>query len=228
MTTYRQIDPDKLPEALDPARGQLLIVDYDETLWLRNSTEAFLASARPRLLAATILWALDRLRLWRVLGGRGRSHIYRDWIRVLAIICLMPWSLRAWTGSAPRLGRLHANQRLESGIAAAGPRKVVILSNGFHRVIEPLLTHVPLPSSSLVASPLLAGVRWRKAGKRALAEARFTSGELDHATLITDHVSDKDLLERVGNGLLCKWPNARYRRAFAARAGAKRMQRKRS
>ncbi len=226
MTTYRETEPDKLPQALDSARGQLLIVDYDETLWLRNSTEAFLASARPAALAATILWTLDRLRLWRVLGGRGGSYIYRDWIRVLAIICLMPWSLRAWTASAPRLGRLHANQYLETCIVAARPRQIVILSNGFRRLIEPLLMHLSLPSASLVAGPLLAGARWRKTGKRALAEARFRSEDLDHATLVTDHVSDQDLLERVGNGLLCKWPNARYRRAFGARAGAKRMKRK--
>ncbi|MEM9780521.1 MAG: hypothetical protein AAF813_11410, partial [Pseudomonadota bacterium] len=57
----------------------------------------------------------------------------------------------------------------------------------------------------------------RKTGKRALAEARLPAEALDRAILITDHSDDADLLNRVGTGLLCKWPHARYRPAFRKR-----------
>ena len=44
--------------AIDAWPG-LIVVDFDETLFLRNSTEEFLDSARPALLAAIMLRLLD-------------------------------------------------------------------------------------------------------------------------------------------------------------------------
>jgi len=217
MTSYQTTQPGVLEAALDPARDNLLIVDYDETLWLRNSTEEFLSSVRPAWMVAALLWGLGKLRPWRLVGGRGKAHIYKDWIRTLTVVVVMPWSLAAWARTAPRRGRIHANARLEAYIANSGASQVVVLSNGYHRVITPLLSQTLLKNSILLASPILGGARWRKRGKRKIAEAHFSAEQLDRATLITDHIHDLDLLSRVGNGVLCVWPNARYRRAFRPR-----------
>jgi hypothetical protein len=46
-----------------------LLVDFHETLYLRNSTEDFIDSARPGLLALLLLRALDVLKQWRLTGG---------------------------------------------------------------------------------------------------------------------------------------------------------------
>ena len=195
----------------------LIIVDFDETLWLRNSTEAFLASARPSGMAAGLLRALAILRPWRLLGGRRKTPIYRDWLRVLVVSTAMPWIWRRWRESAPEQGGRHINARLRQLIQDHGAGRVVVLANGFELIIAPLLAGMELPQAELIASPLLQGARWRKTGKRALAEARLPAEALDRAILITDHSDDADLLTRVGTGLLCKWPHARYRPAFRKR-----------
>ena len=51
------------------AHGGPVLVDLDETLYLRNSTEDFLDCARPGLIALILLRLLDALRPWRLSGG---------------------------------------------------------------------------------------------------------------------------------------------------------------
>ena len=217
LPNYKTLTPEQLPEAMAEAEGNLLIVDFDETLWLRNSTEVFLARARPAPMAALILRILDIGRPWRIIGGRRRVQDYRDWIRVLAIVILMPWTLRRWSRIAPDLGRTFANTALEGAMVASQPARVVIVSNGYKALIAPLLEHYPDPRPELVAARLLTGWRWRRAGKLANSEAVFEAPDLDAATVVTDHDSDAPLLARVGNGLLCVWPDARYEPAFKKR-----------
>jgi hypothetical protein len=94
--------PAALPARLDPETP--LILDFDETYWLRNSTEAFPASVRPAWPAALLLAALDGLKPWRLLPGPDQQHVWRDWLRVLLIVVLLPWSLRRWRTLARELG----------------------------------------------------------------------------------------------------------------------------
>lgn len=212
---YETIGPAGLTDAMVGAAGKLLIVDFDETLWLRNSTESYLAHARPAPMAKTILRILDVLRPWRIIGGRQRARDYRDWIRVLTVTVLMPWTLRRWKRIAPQLGRTFANKTLEHLMTASQPERTVIVSNGYAAIIGPLLDRYPGPRPQLVAASLTSGWKWRRAGKLANTEAVFDPALLDTATLVTDHTDDAGLLARVRNGLLCVWPDARYEKAFA-------------
>ena len=61
--------PDAALEAVRAYEGPLLI-DLDETLYLRNSTEDFIDCARPGLLALLLLRVLDVLKPWRLTGAR--------------------------------------------------------------------------------------------------------------------------------------------------------------
>ena len=67
----------------------LVVLDFDETLWLRNSTESFLDSVRPRFLAAIVLQILGVLKPWRLFSN-GKSSHYRDWIRVISVQIVAP------------------------------------------------------------------------------------------------------------------------------------------
>lgn len=96
----------------DSYRSDPLIVDFDETLFLLNSTEAFLDSARPRFLGAFILRLLDLTKPWLLLPGPRKQHVYRDWLRVLSVVVLMPWCVFSWRARAPRLGLKYWNQEL--------------------------------------------------------------------------------------------------------------------
>lgn len=207
--------PEQLAGHMASAKDKLLIVDFDETLWLRNSTEVFLAHARPAPLAATILRGLDLLRPWRIVGGRQNARDYRDWMRVMAVTVLLPGSLRRWRRIAPSLGRTYANTALETLMTASNPARTAIVSNGYSAIIGPLLACYPGPRPQLVAASIWSGWKWRRAGKLANTQAVFSSALLDEATVVTDHEDDAQLLERVENGLLCVWPDARYEKAFA-------------
>jgi hypothetical protein len=79
--------PDATLEAVRAHDGPLL-VDFDETLYLRNSTEDFIDCARPGLLALLLLRVLDVLRPWRLTGGINTRDNWRVW----AILTFFPWT----------------------------------------------------------------------------------------------------------------------------------------
>src|SRR5271167_3617126 len=72
-------------------RGPVL-VDLDETLYLRNSTEDFIDTARPAILALLLMRLLDVVLPWRWTGGERT----RDLWRVRCIMLLLPWTRAAW------------------------------------------------------------------------------------------------------------------------------------
>jgi hypothetical protein len=91
--------PEQALSAIDDHRGAVL-VDLDETLYLRNSTQDFIGSAWPQPLAFLLIRLLDLLKPWRFTGGVQTRDVWR----VAAISILMPWSLLAWSRTARKLG----------------------------------------------------------------------------------------------------------------------------
>src|ERR1700735_4139967 len=87
VDTPYDASPDDAIAAIAVHEGPLL-VDLDETLYLRNSTEDFIDCARPGLLALLLLRVLDVLAPWRLTGGIDT----RDTWRVCAISALLPWT----------------------------------------------------------------------------------------------------------------------------------------
>ncbi|WP_343080287.1 haloacid dehalogenase-like hydrolase [Ostreiculturibacter nitratireducens] len=219
MSEYFRLRPEELSGVLEGAGRSLFLVDFDETLWLRNSTEEFLSQARPAFVAATLLRMLDLARPWRVLFGRRRGQHFKDWMRVSAILVLMPWSYLGWRRIARRIGAQFANAPLEDLILAHRAERVVIVSNGFRILIAPLASGLRVREAELIAAPITHGGFWRAKGKKRAAEERLSGPALDSAVFVTDHEDDAELLGRVGTGVLCVWPEARYERAFARDSG---------
>ena len=106
--------PDAALEAVRGYEGPLL-VDLDETLYLRNSTEDFIDCARPGLLALLLLRFLDMLKPWRLTGGNGT----RDNWRVCAISTLFPWTARRWRAKVPILADRYLNRELKAALEFA-------------------------------------------------------------------------------------------------------------
>ena len=44
------------------------VLDFDETLWLRNSTEEFIRFARPSVIVAIVMQILGMLKPWRLIS----------------------------------------------------------------------------------------------------------------------------------------------------------------
>ena len=220
------IDPQfKVPKAIKPHEPSdffqaadnhpptdLVIVDFDETLWLRNSTEEFLSSVRPRFLAAMVLQVLGFIRPWKLLQ-RGSPNHYRDWIRVLAVLTIAPWSLWLWRRRAADLGPRLVNRPLLEALQKMPGDKVQVVSFGFRQVVAPLLAAIDPKLTLFESCSLGSGAKLRIDGK-ALALHKHAGAEvLRRALVITDSEADRDLLQASDKAFLVQWPDAHYEQA---------------
>jgi len=199
--------PDDALAAL-AAHDGAAIVDFDETLYLRNSTEDFLDAAAPGALAKLVLTALDVVKPWRLAGGEPA----RDLWRVALVTLLMPWTWLIWRARAPNLARAHVNTPLAE--ALRGRAEVVVASIGFRAIIAPLLAATDLRGAPLIACSLIRPAD-RLRGKRALIEAALAADVLPRAVVVTDSLDDAPVLDAAQRGLLVLWPQARFREAQA-------------
>jgi hypothetical protein len=191
-----------------------LLVDLDETLFLRNSTETYLDSVRPRWAAFAISRFLDIARPWRWLPGGRRHHLYRDWLRVLLTSILLPWSLLRWRRMAPAVGAQWTNTNLLAALKTS-PAGYHVLTFGFRPVVRPLLRGIDPNARLTVACGLGRGYRLRATGKRVAAEAALGASGISTAAVITDSIDDSDLLVACSEPLLVRWRSAMYVPAFA-------------
>jgi hypothetical protein len=207
LATSFDSSPQDALRALQAHEGPVL-VDLDETLYLRNSTEDFIGSACPAPLAFLLVKLLELLRPWRFTGGARTRDVWR----VACICILMPWSLFAWRSTAKRLGGQFANQRLLAALRAR-QQTPAIVTLGFRPIVEPLLAAMGLRDAPLVAmSPWR--FRDRLQGKRALVAKAIGEAAVCKALLITDSLDDLDLLEACLRPLRVIWPEAAFREAF--------------
>jgi hypothetical protein len=190
-----------------------VIVDFDETLWLRNSTETFLDAARPRWLVLALLLLVDALRPWVWRRRPCGYDIERDWWRVRLVARLLPWTLPRWRRLAPTLAVRHANVPLLDLLGRLAPRPVGVATLGFAEVVGPLLAELD-PRLELWAAADLGRSGWRIRAIGKLAPLRDRLGSaLAAAVVVTDSERDRDLERGVGEVVVVPWPNARFRPA---------------
>lgn len=187
-----------------------ILVDFDQTLFLRNSTEEYLRTLYPRASGALLLIGLEQLKPWYWLPGKLRGESSRDWLRVLIATLLFPWTLLLWPRRAKRLAQSYSNQELVAAIAGKPDQPAIVVTNGFAFIIRPILRSMALPELPLIALRFWQGGRDRRRGKLALAEASLGADVLDGAILITDSCEDAPLLDRVAQPYLIQWPQAHY------------------
>ena len=114
---------------IDAHEGPLML-DLDETLYLRNSTEDFIDTAVPGPLAWMMLKLLDVLKPWRFTGG----WVTRDVWRVRMILLFFPWTMMRWRSRVQQLAERHGNRHgfstssTFSIIHANGPGTAVSMS----------------------------------------------------------------------------------------------------
>lgn len=188
-------------------RGSV-VLDFDETLYLRNSTEDFLDTAAPGTIAKIVLSVLDALKPWKFIGGEETRDVYR----VLLISVLFPWTWLLWKSRVKNLGNKYLNTDLRDALSHRDD--LIIASIGFATIIRPLLDAMAIPYAQLSACRLLSP-RDRISGKQELIRRDFGNEFLKTAMVVTDSRADADVLRAAGEGLLVKWPNANYRFAHA-------------
>jgi hypothetical protein len=207
-TTSRYDAPPEAALAAIHAHDGPLLIDLDETLYLRNSTEDFIDCARPALLALLLLRALDMIKPWRLTGRDTRDN----W-RVCAIAILFPWTQWRWRAQARRLAASNTNQRLKAALDAL-PRPPIILTTGFRSIVTPLLAEMGFVDAKIVAARLCRFAD-RRNGKLQMASVALGTDAIGRCLAVTDSLADLDLLDRCARPFRTVWPQARYRRALS-------------
>lgn len=187
-----------------------ILVDFDETLFLRNSTEEYLDTLQPRILGYFFLVFLNRLKPWDWLSGSLQGSVSRDWLRVILSTIVFPWTPLLWRWRAKSLTRAQTNLVLLEALRQRSDCEVTIASLGFDFIVRPLAEKLPLPLKGVVACRFWYGGRDRAEGKRAMVQAVLSDRAIAQAMLITDSQDDAPLLSVVAAPCLFIWPEAAY------------------
>ena len=103
---------------------------------------------RPAALPARVGAALE------LLPGRDSLVLYRDWLRVLLLTLLLPWSPLLWRRACPTLAAAHANAACSRHFALAPGGTVLVATYGVRFIVAPLLArHGTAPGRSRSARP---------------------------------------------------------------------------
>jgi hypothetical protein len=207
MTPY-DVSPEAAIGAIRRHGGPILL-DLDETLYLRNSTEDFIDSARPRLLALLLMRMLDVTRPWRWSGGEATRDVWR--VRVVSTC--FPWVRYSWKNRVTQLAASSTNLRLMAALQAPGTTPI-ITTVGFLPIVAPLVAALGLPQAQIVAARLSTFAD-RRDGKLHLALGALGEDTIRRALVLTDSEQDIKLLDACARPLRAVWPEASFPHALS-------------
>lgn len=209
-----EVKSDPVIEAILTHRGPVLL-DLDETLYLRNSTEDFIDSARPALLALIAMRLLDFVEPWRWTGGVETRDVWR----VRCIVALFPWTRVRWKTRARALAASAANGPLIDAVNERARSRIgqapIIATLGFRLIVTPLVAALGLPPQIKIVAASLATFADRRSGKLRLVVAALGNETVHRALVVTDSTQDEALLSACAVPLRTVWPRARYRPALS-------------
>jgi hypothetical protein len=199
----RTSDAEKLFADLSSGRRGRVVVDFDHTLFLDNSTERYLDALRPRALAFLIVECCDFLLLVLAKLGLCAYNERRDFARVVMCTVLMPWSIVLWRRAAPSLARGRMNRDLMAALPTDQP--VIVLSYGFRHIIRPLLDAAGLSEALLVCSQLWPAQNLRRTGKVAALTAHLPESDRQEALFVTDSDDDAPVIAAIPRSHVVEW-----------------------
>jgi hypothetical protein len=200
--------PDAALAAIRTHEGPVL-VDLDETLYLRNSTEDFIDCVWPGLLALTLLRVLEVLKPWHLTGGINT----RDTWRVRVISAFFPWTHLRWRRKVQFFAERYVNLELRETLKARA-QTAVILTMGFKSIVTPLLASMGFADARLIAARMYSFAD-RRNGKLHMATRELGAGTIGNCLVVTDSVDDLELLRSCARPMRTVWPRAYYRRALS-------------
>jgi hypothetical protein len=209
VATRHDVSPETAINAILGHLGPILL-DLDETLYLRNSTEDYIDSARPRLAALLLMRLLDVVKPWRWSGG----EVTRDIWRVRLVSLCFPWTGRHWRSRVAGLASDFTNLRLMAVLKAPSAAPI-ITTTGFQSIVTPLVVALGLPQAQIVAARLSTFAD-RRDGKLHLVLGALGHDVVRRALVLTDSSQDLKLLDACARPLRAVWPEARYDQALSS------------
>ena len=208
VTTPHDVSPETAIAAILDHGGPVLL-DLDETLYLRNSTEDFIDSARPCLPALLLMRILDVIKPWRWTGGEATRDVWR--VRLISMC--FPWTVTRWESRVAGLAKSFTNLRLLEAVKAPGTIPI-ITTVGFEPIVAPLVAALGLPDAQIVAARLSTFAD-RRDGKLHLAVGALGDDTVRRALVLTDSAQDLTLLDACARPLRAVWPEACHRHALS-------------
>jgi hypothetical protein len=191
-----------------------IILDFDETLLLRNSTAEYINSLRPRLIGFFLIMLLKIIRPWYWLPGVFRGNQTKDWYLVIVPTILLPWTLLLWQQKAQKLAEDYRNPEIISAVHSNPDAPVIVASLGFNFIITPILRHMPMRWDSLVGCRFFQGAGDRHVGKLLMMQKVLSESAITSAILVTDSEDDLPLLQVVKQPCFVLWSAAKYVEPF--------------
>ena len=195
------------------ADAQLVVIDFDGTLLLRNSTEEYLRSVRPRAPATLLLAALSAVKPWRWTAQNGEIDFDRDWFRVFLCTILFPWSPLLWQRTSRRVADRFLNAPLAQALNASHGR-IIIATQGFAFIVRPLVARM-VKAEAIVACRFWAGRRDRRRGKLVRLVDALGPDAVAKGIAVTDNDDDLPLLNASRTPCHVVWPDANMLSAVA-------------
>jgi len=198
-----------------------LIVDLDETLFLRNATQEYLGCIYPRPLGAAFLVGSKMLKPWRLLPTAFHpSDVTQNRFLVVAATLLFPWTLLVWRWRAKQLAEKYCNVSLAEAIDANPRAQPVIMTRGLDLIVDPLIRHLPLLSVKNERFRVVSSRFWHWgksefAGMPDMVSSILGETAIAHSIVVTDSEEDISLLEASATPCLLKWPQATFVPAMA-------------
>ncbi len=192
-----------------------ILVDFDETLFLRNSTEEYLNSLQPRILGTILLGFLSLLKPWNWLPGSMKGDVSRDWMRVLITTLFFPWTLIIWQWKAKRLAQNYENTALIQALKSRADCSIFIATLGFNFIVSPIIKHLPLKINSVISCRFWPGGIDRVKGKLQMVIDALGKDAVANSLVITDSNDDESLLLSASQPCLVLWSKAKYVPAMA-------------
>jgi hypothetical protein len=187
-----------------------IIVDFDETLFLLNSTEAYLDTIKPRCLGVILLGFLNATKPWNWFPGTGSKEELKDWMRVVVATMVFPWTLWFWQQNAKYLASRYGNEKLMSSLTQKAHQQIIIATRGFQFIVVPLIKQLPFPNSQIIACRFWNGGTDRTRGKVDMLIEALGSEVIANSIAITDSLDDALLLEKAAKPCLTVWPESQY------------------
>lgn len=209
------IDSQKAIAAIANATKETaVILDFDETLLLRNSTAEYINSLRPRIVGFVLITLLKIIRPWCWLPGIFRGNQTKDWYLVTIPTLLLPWTLLVWQQKAQKLAKDYSNLEIISAIERNTKAPVIVASLGFNFIITPLLQNMPMRCDRLVSCRFWQGAGDRQQGKLLMMQKVLSPSAIKEALLVTDSKDDLALLHVVKQPCFVLWSGAKYIEPF--------------
>ena len=187
-----------------------VILDFDETLLLRNSTAEYIDSLRPRFIGFLLIVILRTIEPWVWLPQPFGGDKTKDWFLVIVPTILLPWNLLLWQQTAKKLAEDYHNTKLISAVESNERASIIVASLGFNFVIAPILQHIPMRCNLLVSCRFWRGAEDRHKGKLKMMQEVLSESEIKSAILVTDSEDDLPLLQVVEQPCFVLWPLAKY------------------